>query len=82
MEAIYGIVRNGTLVLETDSSLPDGTRVLITPLESAIGSPQAILQVIESTPSILSGDVDLLDDVITKERKMPNYSDPFETGVE
>lgn len=77
-----GVVRGKTVMLEEPEGLPDGTVVLVTPLEAARGSPQAVLAAMDAAPHVTPGDVaDLMrgieegkrpvrfDNLLTRKRK-------------
>ena len=53
----HGIVKNGTVVLKKKARLPEGTEVLVTPLENVKGSPQAILAALKASPPVSQEDV-------------------------
>jgi len=53
----HGIVKNGTVVLKKKAKLPEGTEVLVTPIEPVKGSPQAVLAAALSPPHLKHEDV-------------------------
>lgn len=55
-----GIVRGKIIRLEEGGVLPEGTKVLVTPLETAKGSPQAVLAAMDAAPHVRPEDVDEL----------------------
>jgi hypothetical protein len=69
-----GIVKGNTVILEKEPELPDGTEVLVTPLEMIKGSPQAILAAAKASPRLKPGDVEELLQLI-EEGKRPVRSD-------
>ena len=56
----HGIVKNGSVVLKKRARLPEGTEVLVTPLENVKGSPQAILKAAMGPPHVKHEDVQKL----------------------
>jgi hypothetical protein len=58
-QATYrGTVRAGAVILEGDADLPDGTGVVVTPVEPVKGSREALLAAINAPPHLKPGDVD------------------------
>ena len=58
--AYKGIVKGKTVILEETANLPEGIEVLVTPLEAARGSPQAVLAAALAPPHVKSEDADEL----------------------
>lgn len=52
-----GTVHGRTVLLDGDVELPDGTAVAVTPLEPVKGSPEAVLEAVNSPPFVTHEDV-------------------------
>jgi hypothetical protein len=52
-----GVVRNGSVILEDDVQLAEGTRVIVTPVDPALGSPRAVLAAASAPPHLDPKDV-------------------------
>lgn len=74
---MLGIVKKGKVVLEGDNSLPEGTRVMVTPLAAERGSIQAVLNAMEATRPARSEDVDELLRVIDEGKLPVRHRDCF-----
>lgn len=72
-----GVVKGNNVVLEEGAALPEGTEVLVTPIEVARGSPQAVLNAIDTPPHLKSEDVEELLSLIEKGKVAVSYKDPF-----
>ena len=72
-----GVVKGGTVVLDKVAGLPDGAKVLVTPLEVENGSPQAILAAMDAPPHVKPGDVDELMRLIEKGKRPIRYGNPL-----
>ena len=77
MKGYRGIVRDGTVVLEEASELPEGTVVVVTPLEAVRGSPQAVLAALEASPHLSPQDVEELRQKISEGRRSVRYESPL-----
>jgi hypothetical protein len=74
-----GVVRNQEIVLEEGSpALPDGTEVLVTPIEPDAGSSAALLAAMDSEPHVPSEWVDELEALIAEGQRPPSYEHPFD----
>lgn len=72
-----GHVEDGGVVLHERTSLPDGTEVLVVPLDPAPGSPAAVLAAVKRLRGIKSEDVDDLMSFVKEGRHPANYRDPL-----
>jgi hypothetical protein len=74
-----GTVRNQMIVLsDGPSAIPDGTEVLVTPIDCARGSSAAILAVMDSEPHIPPEWVDELEAHIAEGQRPPSAERPFD----
>jgi len=65
MQTFRGVVKNRAIILiDGAPAIPEGTEVLITPIESTQGSPAAILAAMDSEPHIPSEWVDELESLM------------------
>jgi len=55
-----GVVKDKTVILEEGAALPEGTEVLVTPLEAVLGSPQAVLAAMDAPPHLKPEDIEEL----------------------
>lgn len=74
-----GVVKGNNVVLEEGTTLPEGTKVLVTPIEVARGSPQAVLSAIDAPPRLKSEDVAELLRLIEEGKIAVSYKDPFKS---
>ena len=72
-----GIVRGKATTLEEPGVLPEGTEVLVTPLEAAKGSPQAILAAMDAAPHVAPEDVDELMRLIEEGKRPTRFDNPL-----
>ncbi len=72
-----GIVKGNTIILEKEPKLPDGTEVLVTPMEFVKGSPQAILSAAKASPQLQPGDVEELLRLIEEGKRPVRYDNPL-----
>jgi hypothetical protein len=57
-----GVIKGGSVVLlETTAPLPDGTHVLVTPMDPQPGSAEAVLAAMAAEPHLTKEDVELLE---------------------
>lgn len=75
-----GTVKGHHIELHENCSLPEGTQVIITPVDPDQGSPEAILQAAQAPPHIDLEDVEMLNSLIAEGKKSVRYGDPFQTG--
>ena len=75
--AYKGIVKGRTVVLKESTDLPEGSKVLVTPMEHAKGSRQAVLAAIESPPHVNPRDVDEMTRLIEKGKRPVRYENPL-----
>jgi hypothetical protein len=77
-ETYRGVVRGGMVVLlEEDTSLTEGTEVLVTPVAGTPGSAAAVLAAVATSPQVPPGWVDELEQLIAQGRRPPMRKDPF-----
>lgn len=75
-----GVVRGGTILLDGNTRLPDGTEVVVTPATippEACGSAAALLAALKTAPPVPSEWVDELEELIEQGRRPPSHPDPF-----
>ncbi len=72
----HGVVRGRTVLLDEATSLPDGTTVLVTPVNVQRGAA-AVLAAMDAEPHVASEDVDELELAIAQGRRSPAYVNPF-----
>ena len=48
--SLQGHVKNGVVVLDDGTALPDGTLVQVTPLPYEVGNPLAVIAAMEAAP--------------------------------
>jgi hypothetical protein len=72
-----GVVRGKTVVLGDEADLPEGTGVLVTPLPSAKGSPQAILAALETSPAASHEAAEEFRRLIRDGKHLARFEDPF-----
>lgn len=78
-QATYkGTVRGGAVILDGDADLPDGTGVVVTPVEPIKGSPQAVLAAVNSPPFVKEEDVAELMRLIEEGKRPIRYESPLE----
>ena len=74
-----GIVRNQAIVLlDGPATIPDGTEVLVTPIEPSPGSSAALLAAMDSEPHVPSEWVDELEALIAEGQRPPSFEHPFD----
>jgi len=75
-----GVVRDGTVLLDEGSPLPDGTEVIVTPTAGGLanrGDPAALLAALKDAPHVPPEWVDELESLIDQGRRPPTRLDPF-----
>lgn len=75
---VRGVVRDGSVVLEEKVSLPEGTPVLVTIQNTAIGSPQAVLAAMAAEPRVADADVTALLLEIDQGRRPVQFGSPLD----
>ncbi len=75
--AYQGIVKGRTIVLKEPADLPEGSEVLVSPIEAVKGSPQAVLAAINAPPQVDSKDVDEMMRLIERGRRPVRYENPL-----
>jgi len=75
--AYKGIVKGRTVVLKEIADLPEGSEVMVTPVEAAKGSPQAVLAAIGAPPHVRPEDVDEMLRLIEKGKRPVRYENPL-----
>lgn len=77
MRAHKGVVKGNKVRLEKGAQLPDGTEVVVTPLEMIKGSPPAVLAAVDAPPYLKPEDVEEFRRLIKEGRRPVSYEDPF-----
>ena len=72
-----GVVKRGQIALDKKARLPDGTKVLVTPMENVKVSPQAILAALKASPPVNHEDVQELLRLIDEGKRPVRYENPF-----
>jgi len=72
-----GVVKGRQITLDKKARLPEGTRVLVTPMENIKGSPQAILAALKASPPVSHEDVQELLRLIDDGKRPVRYENPF-----
>jgi hypothetical protein len=77
-QATYsGTVHGRTVVLEGEVDLPDGTGVVVTPVEPAKGSREAVLAAVNSPPFVTHEDVAELLRLIEEGKRPVRFESAF-----
>jgi hypothetical protein len=72
-----GIVQSRSVLLEdAPTPLPDGTRVLVTPLPER-GTPAALLAAIQAAPHVTAEDVSELEAILEAGKRPPSPAPTF-----
>ncbi|MBM4033478.1 MAG: hypothetical protein FJ291_17080 [Planctomycetes bacterium] len=72
-----GVVRDGMVLLDKGSDLPEGTDVLVTPFGSRKGGSRDILDVLNASPHVSHEDVEELLRLIREGKRPARYGSPF-----
>jgi len=72
-----GIVRGKAVMLEEPADLPEGTEVIVTPLEAVRGSPQAVLAAMDAPPHVQPEDVEELRRLIEEGKRPVRFDNPL-----
>lgn len=72
-----GIVKDNTVILQDGATLPEGTPVLVTPMEALPGSPQAVLAAMKAPPHLKPEDVDEFERLIEAGQRPVSYENPL-----
>lgn len=75
--AYKGVVKGRSVMLEEGTDLPDGAKVLVTPLKAENGSPQALLAAMDAPPHVKPEDVDELMRLIKEGKRPVRYDNPL-----
>lgn len=75
--AYKGVVKGRNIMLEEGVDLPEGAKVLVTPLEAEEGSPQALLAAMDAPPHCKPEDVDELMRLINEGKRPVRYDNPL-----
>ena len=68
----HAVVRSGWIVLlDADNPLPEGTRVLVTPMGAEPGTPAAIVAALDAAPKVPKEWVDELERLIREGERPP-----------
>ena len=73
-----GVVKGGSVVFEDSVSLPEGTPVLVTIRNGAVGSPQAVLAAMAEAPRVGDEDVAALVREIDRGRRPIEFGSPLD----
>jgi hypothetical protein len=77
-ESYRGVVRGGTVVLlDERRALPDGTVVLVTPVEPQPGTAAALIAAMEAGPHVPPDWVEELEQLIEAGQRPPTRENPF-----
>jgi hypothetical protein len=77
-QATYrGTVQGRTVVLDDDVDLPDGTGVVVTPVEPVKGSREAVLAAVNAPPHLKPGDVAELLRLIEEGKRPVRFDNPL-----
>jgi len=76
-KSYQGVIKGRTVVFEEVPDLPEGTTVLVTPLEEVQGSPQAVLAALDSPPHPSPQDVEELCQRIAEGRRPVRFDSPL-----
>jgi len=77
-QATYkGTVRGGAVILEGDADLPDGTGVVVTPVEPVKGSPEAVVAAALAPPHLKHEDVVEFMRLIEEGKRPVNFENPL-----
>jgi hypothetical protein len=77
---LHGRVKNGVVVLDQGSALPDGTLVEVMPLRFAPGDPLAVIAAMEAEPHLSPEDIAELQRALTAAERPAAPIDPFPAG--
>ena len=72
-----GIVLGRSVILDKGATLPEGTRVVVTPVDSERGSPAAILAALAASPKVNPMDVNELERLIEAGKQPLSKSNPL-----
>ena len=72
-----GIVRGKAVILQEPADLPEGTEVIVTPLEATRGSPQAVLAAMDAPPHVQPEDVEELRRLIEEGKRPVRFDSPL-----
>jgi len=75
-----GIVKGGTVLLEEDARLPEGTGVIVTPMQPRPGSAEAIMAALAESPPVSHEDVEELRRLIKEGRRPARHDNPLTRG--
>jgi len=70
-------VRAGAVILDRDADLPDGTGVIVTPVEPVKGSREAVLAAVNAPPHLKPGDVAELLRLIEEGKRPVRHDNPL-----
>jgi hypothetical protein len=72
-----GVVRGRSVILDKGARLPEGTRVVVTPVDPERGSPAAILAALAASPKVNPMDVDELERLIEAGKQPLSKNNPL-----
>jgi hypothetical protein len=76
-EAYFGVVHAGVITLKDNAMLSEGTEVLVTPIDSTVGDPKALIAALDKAPKVPPEWVDELEALIAEGQRPATYEDPF-----
>lgn len=77
MAAYKGVVKGKKVLLVADVDLPDGTEVIVSPIEMVKGSPAAVLAAMKAPPHLKSEDVDEFERLIQAGQRPASFERSF-----
>jgi hypothetical protein len=75
--ASVGVVKKGRVILKSHNAFPDGTEVLVTPLQLIPGSPHAVLAAMKAGPRVSSEAVDEFMRIIKQGKRPASFENPL-----
>lgn len=75
---LKGVIRGRSVLLDHGAKLPEGTRVVVTPVDAECGSPAAILAAMASAPHLDTKDVDEFERLIEAGKRPLSRRNPLD----
>jgi hypothetical protein len=75
-----GVIRKGLVHSEDNARLPEGRKVLVTPVERQ-GDPKSLLNAVESLPTVKSVDVEEMLLLIRRGRTRVRFENPLGSAL-
>jgi hypothetical protein len=75
--AYKGVVKGKKVLLAADVDLPDGTEVIVSPIEMVKGSPAAVLAAMKAPPHLRPEDIDEFERLIEAGQRPVSFDSPF-----